>query len=329
MEKELNIADLLKDKPKGTKLYFVLSNGECFLNEVSEDKIYIDIDNRERFWCLSAKGSTCSFSNGCVLLFPSNKMRDWSKFAWKRGDVLVSNDGCVEVIFDKWYDDTYTNFYVKHYLNSENENNIMYFEAFICVTDRYSIEKGDAAQTYINTIEERLGGKLNMGTLKIEKSQPEFKDGDIVYSEEDEERYPSISILNLNNKDCKCYYLWSIPIKKREVILYNVPLLDDEVNRFRYATDEEKQRLFDALAKNGKAWDAEKKQIVDLKPKVEFKQFQKVLTRDNNTQKWEAELFGFKNDDNGFYHCVGGTWKYCIPYEGNESLLGTIKDVEE
>ena len=32
----------------------------------------------------------------------------------------------------------------------------------------------------------------------------------------------------------------------------------------RYATEEEKQRLFDALAKEGKRWNAEKKQIEDL-----------------------------------------------------------------
>ena len=37
------------------------------------------------------------------------------------------------------------------------------------MTGRYSLEDKDAAQTYINTIEERLGGKLNLETLEIEK----------------------------------------------------------------------------------------------------------------------------------------------------------------
>ena len=37
----------------------------------------------------------------------------------------------------------------------------------------------------------------------------------------------------------------------------------------RFATDSEKQQLFDALAKEGKRWDSEKKQIVDLKPAFE------------------------------------------------------------
>lgn len=38
----------------------------------------------------------------------------------------------------------------------------------------------------------------------------------------------------------------------------------------RLATDSEKQQLFDALAKEGKRWDSEKKQIVSLKPAFEI-----------------------------------------------------------
>lgn len=47
--------------------------------------------------------------------------------------------------------------------------------------------------------------------------------------------------------------------------------------KLRLATEEEKQQLFSALAKKGKAWDSEKKEVVDLKPKVELKPFDKVL----------------------------------------------------
>ena len=44
----------------------------------------------------------------------------------------------------------------------------------------------------------------------------------------------------------------------------------DSATWVRYATEEEKQKLFDALAKEGKAWDAEKKAVVELKwkPKI-------------------------------------------------------------
>ena len=332
MEEKINKAAILKDKPKGTKLYTILSDSECFLNEASEDSIYIDIDNRERFWCLSAYGSTYSFPNGCVLLFPSKEMRDWSKFAWKKGDVLVSNDGGTEVVFDKWYDETYTSFYCKHYLNSEDENKIVYLETFLCTTERYSLEDKDSVQTYINTIEERLGGKLNGETLVVEKTQPEFKDGDILYATD------RISgIIYINKKPQKnidiCYCYKSIGGSNLHICnlenSYDCTLPSNTIieSKTRFATKEEKLELFKALAKENKAWDSDKKQIVDLKPNVELKPFDKVLVRDSESDNWRANLFGYIDKDE-YYHCVYANWVYCIPYAGNEHLLGTTNNVE-
>lgn len=109
---------------------------------------------------------------------------------------------------------------------------------------------------------------------------------------------------------------------------YDVPVgCNLGTDRFRYATEEEKQQLFSALEKKGKAWDAEKKQIVDLKPKVELKPFDRVLVRDSKSDYWRANLFGYI-DKNGYFRCIYTNWAYCIPYAGNEHLLGTTKDVE-
>lgn len=172
MKEKINIAAILKDKTKGTKLYTILSDSECFLNEASEDSIYIDIDNRERFWCLSTYGSTHSFPNGCVLLFPSKEMRDWSKFAWKKGDVLVNKDGDVHIIFERFVDDTYCSFVGKYYLWNENNDTEEFYEKERLLTSDFQKADKDVAQTYINTIEERLGGKLNRETLEVEEYQP-------------------------------------------------------------------------------------------------------------------------------------------------------------
>lgn len=181
MENKINIAEILKDKPQGTKLYSSAC-GKCNLVSVDDKSFKISFYNSKFGFMNGGEGYLDKngklYDDGECIIFPSKEMRDWSKFAWKKGDVLVSNDGGTEVIFDKWYDDTYTNFYSKHYLNSEDENNIKYNEAFLCTTERYSLEDKDTAQTYINTIEKRLGGKLNLDTLEIEKTQPEFKDGD-------------------------------------------------------------------------------------------------------------------------------------------------------
>lgn len=62
----------------------------------------------------------------------------------------------------------------------------------------------------------------------------------------------------------------------------------------RLATDSEKQQLFDALAKEGKRWDIEKKQIVDLKLKWTPKPFDKVVVRCGKADKWSIDLVIFQ-----------------------------------
>lgn len=98
----------------------------------------------------------------------------------------------------------------------------------------------------------------------------------------------------------------------------------------RFATDSEKQQLFDALAKKDKTWDAEKKQIVDLKPKCEFKPFDKVLWRNEKDDVWEADLFSHYREESQYpFRCIGFSSKYCIPYnEETAHLLGTTDDWE-
>lgn len=186
MEQKLNIAEILKNKPRGTKLYSMI-HGKCSSEAVTDEIFKINFCTSKFGLTQSGECTLIKFGNmydgGECIIFPSKEMRDWSKFQWEKGDVLISNDGGTEVIFDEWYDDTYTSFYCKHYLNSEDKNKIVYYEEFLCTTERYSLEDKDIAQTYINTIEKRLDGKLNLETLEIEK-QPKFKDGDILSCDE-------------------------------------------------------------------------------------------------------------------------------------------------
>lgn len=324
MEEKINIAAILKDKPKGIRLYSPIF-GECAFSFVREetDDICVKKHNGEKAF-FDSKGLYNTL--GECLLFPSKEIRDWRKFAWKKGDVLISNDYGTEVIFYNWYNDTYTNFYGKHRLDSENKNNIKYNDAFLCTTGRYSLEDKDAAQTYINTIEERLGGKLNRETWEIEK-QPEFKDGDILYAEKDESHTDAIFILRIVEGERKDYAC---------LILNRCPTCDYSGFGFignetlRYATEEEKRQLFDALAKENKAWDAEKKQIVDLKPKWTPKPFDRVITRGGDDSIWTANIFSHI-DRYGQYvtiGCIGG-YPYCIPYnEETVKLIGTTNNWE-
>ena len=99
------------------------------------------------------------------------------------------------------------------------------------------------------------------------------------------------------------------------------------------ATVEERLKLFDALTKEGKYWDAEKKEVVDLKPKIELKPFDKVLVRDGKNEIWEPAFF-FRNlpKHNVYkYQTVDGKLRvYCIPFnEETAKLIGTSNDWEE
>lgn len=255
------------------------------------------------------------------LLFPSKEMCDWRKFAWKKGDVLVSNDSDSHIIFKGFSKNDYTTFEGKHWISVSKKRHVSCLE-MQNVQDYHIEDNKDSAQTYINAIEKFCGGKLNRETLEIEKPQPEFKDGDIVMSDSG-----TIVLVRGISLTRKIYYH---AYMRNEYIYINQVKGEffSRISRIkRFATDSEKQQLFDALAKKGKAWDAEKKQIVDLKPKVELKPFDKVLIRDINAEKWKASFFSYKEESH--YVCIEGhCWSQCIPYEGNEHLLGTTKDVE-
>lgn len=302
MEQKLNIAEILKNKPRGTKLYSMI-HGKCSSEVVTDEIFKINFCTSKFGLTQSGECTLIKFGNmydgGECIIFPSKEMRDWSKFQWEKGDILISNDGGTEVIFDEWYDDTYTSFYCKHYLNSEDKNKIVYYEEFLCTTERYSLEDKDIAQTYINTIEKRLDGKLNLETLEIEK-QPKFKDGDILSCDENSFTKHTTLILH-----------------KDENITESI------VSLIRH------KKLVDALAKGEKAWDAEKKIIVNLKHKCEFKPFDKVLGRNEKDDVWEADLFSHYRKESQYpFRCIGCSRKYCIPYEGNEHLLGIRNNPE-
>ena len=323
MEKEINIVEILKDKPKGTKLYSSAC-GECELKEADDKSFKISFYSSKSGFMNGGEGTFDKngnlYDDGECIVFPSKEMRDWSKFAWKKGDVLVNGDKNLHIIFEAFENDTYTRFKGKHYLWKEGNEEDYAKEETYMLTSVFEKVNDDVAECHINTIEERLGGKLNRETLEIEKTQPEFKDGDIVVYGK------SVAICRKIYKSTIYFY---VSIDETFGLLSD----DNRVSAegYRFATEEEKQQLFDALAKEGKRWNAEKKVIEDIKKEYQFKPFEKVLVRDSKDSLWHIDLYeGMLGDDNEYnYSCMAADWVYCIPYEGNEHLLGTTKGVEE
>ena len=319
METEINIVEILKDKPANTKLYSPLFS-EVFFSHVSGG--YIAVEHHGGTSLFLSSGRFYDYDGSEPLLFPSKEMRDWSKFAWKKGDVLVNKDGDVHIIFERFVDGTYCSFVGKYYLWKENNDTEQFYEKERLLTSGFNKANKEEAQTYINTIEEKLGSKLNRETLEIEKTQPEFKDGDIVcISGMGYLTYGIVKSIDYLSKKLEYYVLNDMSTLNFD------DWLSFEDKHIQPITETQQIILFDALEKEGKAWDAEKKQIVDLKPKVELKPFDKVLIRDINAERWKASFFSYKEESH-YVSIEGRCWRQCIPYEGNEHLLGTTEDVE-
>lgn len=70
-------------------------------------------------------------------------------------------------------------------------------------------------------------------------------------------------------------------------------------------------------------------QATDQKQETELKPFDKVLVRDRDDRKWGCDFFCHLGDKEGVFVCISSWWRQCIPYEGNEHLLGTTKKTEE
>ena len=309
MEEKINIAEILKDKPKGIRLYSPIF-GECsfsFVREETNDICVKKHNGVKEFF--DSKG--LYYNTGEVMLFPSKEMRDWEKFSWKRGDVLIGDCGFV-CIFKEWASDDYTRF------------NGCYFDGMPNVqTAKYIKLDDNTAYGYIRELEKRCGGVLNIKTLKIEK-HPEFKDGDVLFVKCNDSAF--IEIFNYFKNDELYDHASLCTTQKMIDIRGKYPIFKDDIVEIRLATDSEKKQLFEALAKKGKAWDSEKKAIVDLKPKVELKPFDKVLSRRCSKDYWVLNFYSHKTD---YYHiCIDGSSNlYCIPYnEETAHLLGTTDE---
>lgn len=333
MKTEINIVEILKDKPQGTKLYSSAC-GKCKLEEVDDKSFKISFYNSKFGFMNGGEGHLDKngklYDDGECVVFPSKEMRDWRKFDWKKGDVLVNKDGDVYIIFERFVDDTYCSFLGKYYLWKENNDTEQFYEKERLLTSDFQKAGKDAAQTYINTIEERLGGKLNLETLEIEK-QLEFKDGDVLLVKCEKGLVETTFIYKMNDvidihDETQCY----AAIFNEENKLTTCGSILTYGRTLRFATDSEKQQLFDALAKEGKAWDAEKKQIVDLSKKCEFKPMDWCLMRDIRGEEcfaWSLCQFAYQLK-RGKYEAVGGMrFDECIPYnEETAHLLGTTDE---
>lgn len=100
------------------------------------------------------------------------------------------------------------------------------------------------------------------------------------------------------------------------------------------ATKEQRNLLFKKMKEAGYEWDVDKKELRKIQLHYDisnFKPFDKVLVRDSCTASWNISLFGCMGNGDFVkkYRCLNAHWVQCIPYEGNEHLLGTTDMCDE
>lgn len=170
MNNKINIAEILKDCPKGMELYSPIY-GKVELLKVDSNSEYSikTVTSIDRPASFTPYGRLYeNYPSAECLLFPSREMRDWTKF-FKRGDVVYNKDGGLYAIFEGWVNDDYTEF----------NTTINYYESItsfgteeVCYTDCFVKASDEERAAFIANAEKYYNGKYNPDTLRVEPVKP-------------------------------------------------------------------------------------------------------------------------------------------------------------
>lgn len=322
-QKDFDIYEILKGVPAGTKLYTPICGKVAFTCLASSKEVIRTEDKNGGVHCFDKNGKW--MEEGEVMLFPSNEMRDWSKFAWKKGDVLAGSFG-VLCIFEKWANADYTKFDSK-FVTQKNRGTTFEIEDWYKVTNKAVIKQ------YISDIEEDNGGKLNLTTLVIEKpnKKPVFELGKLfVFNEEDEDGELTIigKLIGKNESEDTLTFGNQYEIENEKFVTDQAFDLNISVHEeLREATEDEAVKFQEACT----LWEKRKKQGKEQSP---FNPLDKVLVRCGKGRKWLPAFFVRVREEYSDWRCTaflihsGKTADFtnCIPFEGNESIAWTDID---
>lgn len=225
----MNIAEILKYCPKGTKLYSLV-DGEVTLKDISDpDEYPIKVgtyNGDTKYYTKDGLFFTNRPGGECVL-FPSKEQRDWNKFRLpvKRGDIMMDQEGrniCIVNKYDFCYGIT-TFFIIDHDSWNKGWENQMDSNLWL---DFFWISASEAAKKKLFDKLAKAGYKWNADSLKLEKIR-KFKSFDKVlvrdapsqkwsvnlfsYYDEEDETHPYVC---LNER-----YSYCIPYEGHEYLV--------------------------------------------------------------------------------------------------------------
>lgn len=202
MNNNINIAEILKDCPKGTKLYSTVWGNVELVKVISTYGIKIQRDQYsvEKTLFPSGRYLTC----GECILFPSSEIRDWGKF-FKRGDVVIKNGGGMAAVFDGWANNTYTEFNTTINLYCDDNTG----EEEVCDTLLFRKATEEERKQFIEKAERTLKGKYNPDTLRVEPVKPEcmFKPFDKVLVRDTDEQAWCANYFSHYKNDPEYFYV--------------------------------------------------------------------------------------------------------------------------
>lgn len=329
-QKDINIYEILKGVEYGTELYTPMCGNVVFTCLPSNNET-IRTEKDLRIYRFDKNGRW--MEGGEVMLFPSNEMRDWSKF-FKKGDVLVNEDGDAHIIFKGYDDYTYKTLKGNYYL-LENEGSTVTFGEYEdnLPTSEFDKANKENAQEYIRKIEERLGGKLNRETLEIEKpAKTTFEIGKLyVFNEDDEDGELTIigKLIDKNESEDTLTFGNQYEIETENFVTDQAFDLRISVNKeLREATELE----VEIFNKHFALWKKEN----EAKEHPAFKPFDKVLVRCGKRCEWipaffvrdRGEDFAWRYEVLPINNGKTSDFASCIPFEGHENIAFTDYDIE-
>lgn len=312
----MNIAEILKYCPKGTKLYSLV-DGEVTLENISNTGQYsIEVVTSIQTSNYFSKDGLLfpNRPNGECVLFPSKDQRDWSKFRLpvKKGDIMMKYNGYYPFIATgELYNDISPKYICG--VNSCGEFEMSSNEGG-WTTDFYIPASEEAKKELFDKMTE-AGYKWNANTLELEKIETKFKEGDVIIDDQG-----TICLVS-KMKDNGFITIVATLYTSNTLKVFTSNTVGRFIQQSTIASTTDKNKLYSVLVKEGYKYDKEKHLLI----KQEFKPFDKVLVRDNDEQAWRTAFFSHYNLKNPNYQYITtlGEYKICIPYEGNEYLLGT------
>lgn len=381
MENKINIAELLKDCPKGMELDSPVWDNIVF-EELDGDNIVIFRKCCGSKIYLTQYGGLNSIDGKCVI-FPKGKTT-WKGFhrPFKDGDIIYNRLQKKICIYYLCGDEVPR---IKGCRYNESNTQLQFekleYPIPIVIQD-YRLATEEEKARFFDAISTN-GYKWNADTKTLEKvAKLIFNNGDVVAT-------TSGAWIGITTGGVSGEFIPTYCVIKSNGAFEAYTDVKNTWRFSRFATKEERQKLFAEIKEHGYIWDSEKKALekliqpqfkvgnviqdksgykvkitevniedecygyesvivkgiggiafreqdnwelvpnkFDINTLIPFES--RVLVRDDGYSIWEPKVWGIYNKEHRFpYVTTGCRYRQCIPYEGNEHLLGKTDDCQD